>query len=131
MDLLDLYRPDARVSLRKIGVLISYLPPESATATAIRNVMAETGVGESAGPKPDATKGQWDLTQLLLGGVIDELRWLRYDYRSANSKQPGQPPEQVERPGVKVVRRRGMSVEGRNFLEEQRRKHEEAVARGE
>lgn len=131
LDLLDLYRPGSRLSLRKLGVLISYLPPESATATAIRNWVAEHGGSEPNGPAPDPTKGQWDLTQLLLGGVIDELRWFRYEYRSVNSNQPGQAPPQVERPGVKVEKRRGMTVTGRNFLEEQRRKHEEAIARGE
>lgn len=131
VDLLDLYRPGSHVSLRKLGVLISYLPPESATATAIRNWVAEHGGVETAGPAPEPAKGQWDLTQLLLGGVIDELRWFRYEFRQVNSKQPGEAPPQVERPGVEVTVRKRMTVIGRNFLEEQRRKHEEAIARGE
>lgn len=130
LDLLDHYRPGRRLSLRKIGVLISYLPPESATATAIRNAVAESGVEEPAGPKPDASKGQWDLTQLLLAQLIDEIRSLRYEYRQVNSEQPGQAPQPVERPGVVKLKPK-MNTVGRNFLVEQRRLHEEALARGE
>jgi hypothetical protein len=98
-------------------VLISYLPPESATATAIRNAVAESGVAEPDGPESDPSKGQWDLTQLLLAGVIDELRWYRHEFRQVNSDKPGPAPAQVPRPGVKTKAKPRMTMEQRMQLD--------------
>jgi hypothetical protein len=116
LDLLDHYRPGGKLSLRKLGVLISYLPSESATATAIRNATADS-VGQADADPPDPGKGQWALNDMLLAAVIDELRWSRYEFRKANSDQPGQEPSQVERPGVKVKRRTRLNREQQMMLD--------------
>jgi hypothetical protein len=106
MDLLDLYRPGSRLSLRKAGVLIGHLPPESATATALRNEAADSGQASNDGPERDPSEGQWAMQELLLASLIDELRWYRYEFRAVNSKDAGPAPQPVQRPGVSSKKRR-------------------------
>lgn len=107
MDLLDFYRAGTALTARKMSVLISFLPPESATATAIRVTVAESGETESDGPETDPASGRWSLNELLTASMIDELRWFRFEYRNFKTEgKAGAPPDQVERPGVTVNRRR-------------------------
>lgn len=115
LDLLDFYRPGSRLSVRKLSVLISYLPPESATATAIRR--ATPPGGEGSGSDHDPADAPWSLVELLLASVIDELRWSRYEFRQANTKDAGSPPEQVPRPGVKGKKRGPLTADQRMMLD--------------
>lgn len=56
---------------------------------------------------------------MLLASVIDELRWMRYEYRSVNSSAAGAPPKQVDRPGVNGAKRRrkGLTMNQRRELD--------------
>jgi hypothetical protein len=96
------------MSYRKLGILIGQLPPESATATAMRNAVAESGGvgGEEMAPEVSPSEATWSQTEMLLASLIDEVKWLRYEFRVANSKQPGPAPSPMERPGVKGKKRR-------------------------
>jgi hypothetical protein len=77
-------------------VLIEHLPPESATMTAIRNdnpdIVTEDG--------PDPAEGRWSQLEMLLASVVDELRYLRYEYRTANGDKKSKTPNPIARPGV-------------------------------
>lgn len=117
VDLLDLYRPKSGLSYRKMSVFISFLPPESATATAIRNAAVDSGESQD-GPSPDPSKESWSQGTMLIASLIDEVRWLRHEFRGANSNTPGPPPSQVERPGVGgKKRRKKMSMQDRMKLD--------------
>lgn len=91
-------------------MLISQLPPESATATAIRNAVAESGEAEVGGDDVDPSEGRWSLTNILLAGLTDEIRWQRFEFRQVNSSQPGQAPSQVPRPGIKAKKQRRAKI---------------------
>lgn len=104
VDLLDLYRPGRKLSHRKLSILLSHLPPESATATAIRNTAVESG--EQPESDADPADGQWSLQEMLLASVVDELRFSRFEFRQVNTKNPGPAPSQVGRPGVKTKKKR-------------------------
>ena len=99
--MLDLYRPGKPLSLRKIGVLVNYLPPESATITAIRNSVTPEVAALSGEGTADPVKARWSMAEMLTATVIDELRGMRWLYISAHSDKPqGHPPEPLPRPGV-------------------------------
>lgn len=82
VDLGDLWR--GQLSLRRLRVLASHLPPDSATAQAVS--------GNDDGPLTG-----WALTDVLLGRVADELALLRWQWESAHldtkkSRPRKQPP---------------------------------------
>jgi len=98
---------------------MQFLPSEAATVTAVRNASVnEPTMTESS---VDPADGQWSATEMLLAGIIDELRWSRYEFRQVNSTQPGDPPPQVPRPGIRAQRRR-LSLEERKRLDPRMRK---------
>jgi hypothetical protein len=93
------------------------LPVESAMKTAIR---------DSLGPTPpqqqdDDDGGEWagygpySNTDMHLGMVVDELRWLRYAVYHAQGGKPGR-PAQYPRPGVTPSVGQRLSHAGRDFL---------------
>jgi len=91
-------------------VYAEHLPPESATATAVRNAADELPDGQrAAGPRADPGAAAWSQAEMLLAALVDELRGLRHDYASVNSDKPGRPPDPVPRPGT-VRKRRPMTV---------------------
>jgi hypothetical protein len=99
-----LYRPKSGLSIRTVNNLISYLPMESATATAMRVRLADSGVDPKGGDNPD--ESSWSMSDMLLASVVDELRYLQYTTVQVNSDKPaGQPPKPIPRPGT--VKRRG------------------------
>jgi hypothetical protein len=115
MDLLDLYR--GTLSPRKLGVLVDFLPPESATHTALRNEAPEPAA--DAAPF-DAAKGRWSALEMLLATLIDETRLLRWVYVSAHSEKgaSGGAPDPVRRPGAEPRRSRGqLTPEQRRMLD--------------
>jgi len=90
-------------------VLVQQLPPESATATAIRNDIPEDELAERRG---DPTKAPWSPADHLLALLIDEVRQLTWMYAQSHSKSKVRRPEPISRPGVQAgKRRRKMSVE--------------------
>jgi len=84
-------------------VLVDQLPPESATITAARNSMPEDELAERRG---DPKRAPWSTTDTLLATLIDEVRHVAWLYATANSSKKIPYPEPIERPGVRVRRRR-------------------------
>jgi hypothetical protein len=98
-----------KVSLRKAGVYIERLPPESATMTAIRLDTPEAPSRRKRDKAADAeasVKMPWSSDQMLIAQLIDEIRILTHTVRSIMADSPIPPPEPVYRPGVNVPRRR-------------------------
>jgi hypothetical protein len=107
--LLDLYRSDRELSLRKVDLFVSHLPMESVTVTAMRKQLTDSGV---ALPKADPDEGSWSQNEMLLAAVIDEIRQLQYITLSAAAgKQVGNPPEPIPRPGTTKKRKRKITAE--------------------
>jgi hypothetical protein len=77
-------------------VLIEHLPPESATMTALRNANPDS-VSEDG---PDPAKGRWSQVEVLLASAVDELRYLRHEYRKMNGDKRSKAPDPIRRPGV-------------------------------
>lgn len=69
VDLADLWR--GQLSLRRLRVLVTYLPPDSLTARAVGGV-------------DDGPLAGWDLSDVLVGRVADELALLRWQWESAH-----------------------------------------------
>lgn len=90
---------------RKLTVLIAQLPPESATATALRLDERDAPGERESGPPHDPETEQWSRVEQLLAGIHDELNVLHWLYASAH-KDPKKPlawkPERLPRPGVAV-----------------------------
>jgi hypothetical protein len=91
IDLADLFT--GAMSWRRFGVILAYLPPESAYRTAVLN---ETDLDALPPPDPDV-HGPWAHDELLLAAIIDrlgQLVWMQSD-----GKHP--PPPPYPRPGVR------------------------------
>ena len=80
---------------RRMLVLVSNLPPESALNTAIRNNVPE---GELL--PGDPAKGKWSSAETLLATLIDEVRAYRADFAQVNSKNTVRRPKPIARPGL-------------------------------
>lgn len=80
-------------------MLVQQLPPESATATAIRNDIPEDELADRRG---DPVKAPWSPTDHLLALLIDEVRQLAWMYAQRHSKSKITPPAPLERPGVRA-----------------------------
>jgi hypothetical protein len=109
------------MTYRKVGLLIAGLPPESLTATAIRNDITPEQMDSA--PESEPEKGQWSQAEMLLASLVDEFRWLHHDYIAANSQNGSnlKAPSPTPRPGVKSpARRKKMTAEQRNRLQRQR-----------
>lgn len=102
-------------SVRKLGVLIDGLPPESATLTALRNAAPEATGNSSAAPH-DAAEDRWSSMEMLLATLIDELRFMRWTYGSVHGSKSA-PPSPVRRPGAGGSGRKRMSDEQRRLLD--------------
>lgn len=92
IDLRDVLRPEGTLSPRRALALIRWLPPESATYAVLR------GGPEFYGWGPD---------RYMSAALIDAVKENTYAFVSANSKRKPKPPEPVERPDMKVRRKRG------------------------
>lgn len=111
MDLLDLWRPDRRLTWRKMGVLVRQLPPESATATAMR-VKAGPDATADAADAGDPAEGRWSHEEMLLASAVDAVRRVEWAIIAVNSERGKAPkqPEPMPRPGVGVKRRKHMTA---------------------
>jgi hypothetical protein len=107
-----------KLSWRKLGVYVDHLPPESATITAIRASMTDEEIEERS-ESGDPSKGRWSSAEMLLAGLVDEVRRFEHIYVSAHVKkgQAGKPPEPLARPGVTPGAKRRRS----RLTDEQRR----------
>jgi hypothetical protein len=64
--------------------------------TALRN--ANPDVVREDGPDP--SKGRWSQIEMLLASLVDDVRFLRHDYRVANGTTRAKAPDPIRRPGV-------------------------------
>lgn len=89
--LLELYRGD--MSWRELRVFLRYLPPESATARAVRG--------------STAAEDAWTLDRQLLASAVDAIRENTFATvkLGGDPKKTGRlkPPQPIERPGVEPV----------------------------
>lgn len=88
-------------------MLIAQLPPESATAAALRQDARDAPDAPAAVEEPrDPEAEQWSRVEQLLAGIHDELHIVRWLYTSAHA-DPKKPvtwtPERLPRPGVAAV----------------------------
>lgn len=105
------------LSLRRLRVLITHLPPESATKTALRNAIPEEEMSKaSEDARPDLAP--WSGVEVLLSKVLDEVTLNRY---TAIAAAGGTPPEftPTPRPGVppKSAKKSRLSDEQRRALD--------------
>lgn len=86
--LLELYRGD--MSWRELRVFLRYLPPDSATAAAVRGLTAE--------------EEHWTIDRQLMASMVDSQNFLAALtlYVNADPKRRGKfkPPDPIDRPGV-------------------------------
>lgn len=86
--LLELYRGD--MSWRELRVFLRYLPPDSATAAAVRGLTAE--------------EEHWTMERQLMASMVDSQNFLAALtlYVNADPKRRGKfkPPDPIDRPGV-------------------------------
>lgn len=81
-------------------MLIRYLPPESATVTALRNTQPD---GMRGG---DPAEGRWSQAEMLQAATVDALQHLAWLYTCAHTpaKAPKPPkPDPIPRPGAKAA----------------------------
>lgn len=64
--------------------------------TALRNANPDIVTEDG----PDPREGRWSQIEMLLASVVDELRYLRHEYRTANGDKKSKAPNPVVRPGV-------------------------------
>ena len=107
MDLLDACR--GVLSPRKLSVLVSHLPPESATMTALRGAAPEEAAQVAADLDPAGTP--WSQVEMLPASVIEVLRRLEWMYAASHtSGSTPRAPDPIPRPGVQVAKRKTLSV---------------------
>ncbi len=119
-DLRDLWRPrggTSRLTWRRLGVLIDWLPTDSATKTAIRDGLTDDEIADLAGRDP-VGYGRWSRGDLRTAAVEDAVErqtalmiWLASDRKSKPKM-----PEPVRRPGIRQ-KRAVLTAEGREYLQ--------------
>lgn len=89
-------------------MLVKHLPPEAATATALRvDVLNAPDEPELELGRHDVETEQWSRGEQLIASVRDELHVLRWLYEHAHSgKRPKWEPEQIKRPGLKPTKKK-------------------------
>lgn len=104
---------------RQLRVLVTHLPPESHTMTALRNAMPPEEL-EAQSKDGEPEKGRWSMDQQLLASIADGVRDLQYITVVANSDGKGQKParpEPMRRPGVGGPKKReALTSEHAEFL---------------
>ena len=100
---------DGTLTLRKVGVLLAGLPPESAVMSALAPLMGD------AEPDPDALPRQWSTTEHLLASVVDAVTAQTWAMRQLKSPKRIPPPDPLPRPAVgkPAPPRRRMSEESK------------------
>jgi hypothetical protein len=122
VDLVDVWKPAAGLTWRKVGVLIRHLPPESALMTAVREDNP-TPVQDRPAP---VGFGAWSSEGMLLAACVDALNLLVWQTATINRKEGSKPPprpDPVRRPGVPETTGRTISRAGFAYLERLRAEH--------
>lgn len=84
---------DGTLTLRKVGVLLAGLPPESATMSALAPLMEPADDG-------DGLPRQWSTTEHLLASVVDAVTVQTWAMRQLKSSKRIAPPDPLPRPSV-------------------------------
>jgi hypothetical protein len=88
---------------RRLRNLLRFLPPESATMTAVRNA------NPNAGGDGDPSEGQWSQLELLVAMLLDETKFARWENAMSRlgkgDKRPKQ-PQPTPRPGVAAAKKK-------------------------
>lgn len=92
---------------RRLGILLDWLPGESATKTAIRDALGEDQLAELAAQDPKG-HGPWSRDGLRLAAIEDALNRLTAItiWLAGDRKTKPRMPDPVRRPGVVGARRR-------------------------
>ncbi len=104
MNLLDLYREDRDLTWQDLEAYIGQLPPESATALAMRNAAKDDPTFEKYVPEVehDPESEQWSRQEHLLAMIRDELVTYRWVWSQSKQKQKLKwKPDPLPRPGVR------------------------------
>jgi hypothetical protein len=109
---------------RRLAVLIEYLPPESATMTALRNERMRAidagEIEEDDMSEFDPAENPWSQVEMLLATLIDESRSFQHMYLMSHSKKGARihSPERVRRPGIRhKPQKRGLTEAERQTLD--------------
>lgn len=127
-DLRDLHRPrggPSGLTWRKLGVLIDWLPGESATKTAIRDSLTDEEIAE-LGARERKGHGPWSLQRFNLAAIEDAINRQTAVTIFLAGDRKGQPkmPEPIRRPGINGSRKRPkLTDEGRAYLKFLRENH--------
>lgn len=127
IDLADLWRDTDRLTWRKLGVLIKFLPSESAYITAVRDSMTKEEL--DAIPESD-NYGPWSRAETLLAAIVDLLNHLQWQNqminKGKNSPSPKH-PDPVRRPGVD--KKPGLPIEVMERMQRKRMQRALTIAR--
>jgi hypothetical protein len=120
LDLRDVWRPGggaSRLTWRRLENLVSRLPPESATKTALRDEMSpeELAMELAAAREEQPGHGPWSRLELRVMALYDQLSWVIYAIYHAQGGKPDR-PEPYPRPGVQPVSQ-PITPEGVAYLE--------------
>lgn len=118
LELADLWRDNGTLTHRRVGVLVRYLPSESATQTEVRDSLTEDELDAIAAPE---SHGAWSHGELLLAAISDALNVLVWQNGRLHGKSKAKAPEPIRRPGVRSTRREPqISEAGVSYLSELR-----------
>lgn len=120
LDLRDLRRRGSGMTWRRLRVLISGLPPESLTLTALRNATPPEVMAEAV-KAADPGTGRWSQDQMLAAAQFDVLRLILHVLAAAHGAKPGKAPLPMPRPGITAPKSRRTSAEDRRRVEERLR----------
>lgn len=107
MDLGDYYT--GRLSLRRLRVLIRYLPGESHLAKLDRARRRAAGIVNEASIE-DADPAVWSQSEWLLVHALDQLMLLNFAYRQAHTREKLPLPAFMPRPGGEKPRRKTLNT---------------------
>jgi hypothetical protein len=97
------------MSLRRLRILVKYLPGEAKLARLIDRRRRAAGLAEHR-PIEEADPEVWSQTEWLLVHVHDQLTLLNFAYRQAHAKQKLPPPKFMPRPGGLPARRKTINA---------------------
>jgi len=98
------------MTLRKAGVLVAGLPPESATMSKLAPQIPEDTGTDSGIPR------QWSTDQHLMAHMIDAVSVLTWTLRQVNSQKPVPIPDAFPRPGQVKAAPKRLTPEQRQLL---------------
>ena len=110
LDLRDLWR--GGLTLRRVGVMVAGLPPESLTMSRVLPDLPD----RDGGPER-----LWSVEAQLLATVVDAVQSATHAIVQSNAKHRVRPPRPLPRPGGREKRRRRLTPQQRAEID--RRNH--------